>query len=75
MLLVKVRRNVSIQVKYQDIDGKTHALKAEGGLSELLQHEIDHLNGVLAIDRAIDLRHIIFRSEYERLVKDTGIVL
>lgn len=65
-LLAKVSRNKSIEVLYQDVEGKKHMLKAKGGLSELLQHEIDHLNGILAIDRAIDAKHIVFRSEYEK---------
>ncbi|MBM2841935.1 MAG: N-formylmethionyl-tRNA deformylase [Bacteroidetes bacterium] len=68
-LLVKVKRNLSIDVRYQDVHGKKHVLKAEDGLSELLQHEIDHVNGILAVDRAIDSRHIIMRSEYERWLK------
>lgn len=62
-LTVKVRRNLSVEVRYQDAEGKRHLLKAEGSVSELLQHEIDHLDGVLAIDRAIDTRHIIYKSE------------
>lgn len=75
-LLVKVRRNLSIEVRYQDDEGKKHTLKAGDGLSELLQHEIDHINGILAIDRAIDSRYIIFRSEHERWVKQKdGVVL
>ncbi len=65
-LRVKVKRNLSIDVRYQDIEGKKHLLKAHDGLSELLQHEIDHINGILAVDRALDSRHIIFRSEYEK---------
>jgi peptide deformylase len=65
-LSVKVRRNLSIHVRYQDLRGRRHMLEAEGGLSELLQHEIDHLNGVLAIDRAIDSRHIVYRRELEK---------
>jgi len=66
-ILVKVKRNLAIDVRYQDSDGKRRTLHAEGSLSELLQHEIDHLDGVLAIDRAIDTRHIVLRSEYEKL--------
>lgn len=66
-LLVKVARNMSVEVDYLDESGKKRTLKAEGGLSELLQHEIDHLHGVLAVDRAIDSRHIILRSELEKL--------
>ena len=65
-LVVKVKRHLAVDVRYQDADGKRHSLRAEDGLSELLQHEVDHVNGVLAIDRAIDSKHVIFRSEYEK---------
>jgi peptide deformylase len=65
-LLVKVRRNLEIEVRYQDEEGRRHTLKAQGGLAELLQHEIDHIGGILAVDRAIDSKHIVFRSEYEK---------
>ncbi len=66
-LLVHVQRNYSIVVSFTDEEGKRRQLGAKGAFSELLQHEIDHLNGILAIDRAIDSRHIILRSEYEKL--------
>ncbi len=68
-LVVKLRRNVSVEVTYQDLEGRKHRLEAEGSLAELLQHEIDHLDGVLAIDRAIDSRHIAYRSELHRREK------
>ena len=55
-LLVRVARNYRIAVRYQDRTGATRGLEAEGGLSELLQHEFDHLDGILAIDRRIDDR-------------------
>jgi peptide deformylase len=65
-LLVKVRRNLALEVRYHDEEGRRHTLKVQGGLAELLQHEVDHLNGILALDRAIDSRHIVCRSEYEK---------
>jgi peptide deformylase len=68
-LLVKLNRNHSIEVRYHDEQGEERTLTAESALSELLQHEIDHLDGVLAIDRAIDSRHIVLRSEYEKWIK------
>jgi len=37
-------------------------MKASGDLSELLQHEIDHINGILATDRAIDGRSFAMRN-------------
>lgn len=74
-ILVNVRRNSSIEVEFRDEQGAKKTLKASGGLSELLQHEIDHLNGVLAIDRAIDSTHIVLRSEYEKLSRKSGSIL
>ena len=74
-LLVKVKRHLSIEVQYHDVSGRKHTLRVEDGLSELVQHEIDHVNGILAIDRAIDSRHIIFRSEYERWFKHKEVVV
>lgn len=64
-LLVKVKRHYSIEIRYKDEMGEKKILKASGALAELLQHEIDHLNGILAIDRAISSKHIVFRSEME----------
>ena len=66
-ILVRVKRNVQIRVAYQDEAGKAHTLDAKGALSELLQHEIDHTNGILAIDRAIDSKHIVLRSELKKI--------
>ena len=74
-ILVHVERNYSIEVTFVDEQGKKNQLRAEGSFSELLQHEIDHLNGVLAIDRAIDSKHIILRSEYEKLSHRSPVAL
>ena len=71
-ILVKLKRYVNVTVKFQDQTGKRQTLQEMGGLSELLQHEIDHINGILAIDRAIDSRHIVLRSEWEKLREKAG---
>jgi peptide deformylase len=59
-------------VRYRDPEGKEHLLKARGALAELLQHEIDHVNGILALDRAVDSKHIVYKSELERLKRVSG---
>ena len=46
----EIERPSSVRVAYVDRDGKQHELQAEGLLATVLQHEIDHLNGVLFID-------------------------
>jgi peptide deformylase len=65
-LLVKVERHTSVGIRYLDEKGKPQELEAEDAFSELLQHEIDHLDGVLAIDRAIDKNSFATREEYLR---------
>jgi peptide deformylase len=52
----EVERPKAVKVKYMDIDGKTQELEANGLLSTALQHEIDHLNGVLFIDHISKLK-------------------
>ncbi|MEK6755568.1 MAG: peptide deformylase [Bacteroidota bacterium] len=74
-ILAHVERNYTIEVSFLNEEGKRRQLKASGALSELLQHEIDHLNGILAIERAIDSKHIILRSEYEKLAHKPQITL
>ena len=52
-LLVQLKRHESIKINYRDHQWKLKRLTAKGTLSELIQHEIDHLEGVLSINRAI----------------------
>jgi peptide deformylase len=52
-LEVLVRRYSKIKVTYRDLDWKEHKTFFEGDLSELFQHEYDHLDGILAVQRAI----------------------
>ena len=66
-LLVRVNRAHRITVQYTDLKGKTHSLECEGPTAELLQHEIDHLDGILALDRAVGLDPFALRSEWEKL--------
>ncbi|HSQ36238.1 MAG TPA: peptide deformylase [Candidatus Binatia bacterium] len=66
-LLVKVERAKEIVVAYLDEGGKKHSNIANGGLSELLQHEIDHLDGILAVQRALDGKSFALRSERKRI--------
>ena len=62
-ILVKVKRYQNCRVTFRDLKWKKHSMTLEEDLSELLQHEVDHLNGVLAIQRAIDGKSIILTSE------------
>jgi len=65
-LMVRVTRAFEVQVRYQDDSGLFQTLRAEGPFSELLQHEIDHLEGILAVDRASSPRDFMTRDEWLR---------
>jgi peptide deformylase len=53
-LLVRVKRHTRARLRYKDMKWNDHLMYLEGGLSELIQHEYDHLDGILAVQRAID---------------------
>lgn len=61
----EVVRADTVDVRYQDLDGNWHTVHGDDTLSELLQHELDHLDGVLASDRMTDPRTICLREEFE----------
>jgi peptide deformylase len=67
-IFMQVERHKEIFVRYQDLRGEWQEVRAgeERDLSELLQHEIDHLDGVLAIDRITDMRTMCTREEFEK---------
>jgi len=65
-LLVRVSRASEITVNYTDQHGQSQTLDADSDLAELLQHEIDHLDGILAVHRAITPAAFMTRDEWER---------
>lgn len=61
-LLVKVKRHRSATIKYKDQYWESRELSLKGDLSELLQHEYDHLEGILCTMRAIDKKSFKWRN-------------
>lgn len=61
-LFVKVRRHQSLTLRYRDLNWKIQEWKVENDLSELIQHEYDHLEGVLCTMRAIDSQSFRWRN-------------
>ena len=62
-LLVKVERHRGCRITYRDMNWREHSMMLEGDLSELLQHECDHLDGILAVSRAVDPYSFALRSQ------------
>jgi peptide deformylase len=66
----EVERPATVRVKYLDRDGKLQEIDAEGLLATCLQHEIDHLNGVLFIDHISKLKRDMVVKKFKKLAKD-----
>lgn len=67
-IFMQVERHREIVVRYRNLQREWQEIRAgeERNLSELLQHEIDHLDGILAVDRITDIRTLCTREEFEK---------
>ncbi len=61
-----VPRSAAVEVRGYDREGRAVELAAEELFARVLQHEIDHLDGVLFLDRMDDLQTLTFLEEYQR---------
>jgi peptide deformylase len=66
----EVERPAAVRVRYLDRDGKLLEMQAEGLMATCLQHEIDHLNGVLFIDHISKLKRDMVVKKFKKLAKD-----
>ncbi|EJL49191.1 peptide deformylase [Rhizobium sp. CF122] len=65
----EVERPAAVTVKYLDRDGKEQTVQADGLLATCLQHEIDHLNGVLFIDHISRLKRDMVIKKFTKAAK------
>ena len=65
----EVERPARVVVKYRDRDGREQMTDAEGLLATCLQHEMDHLNGVLFIDHISKLKRDMVIKKFTKLAK------
>jgi peptide deformylase len=68
----EVYRPVRIRVRYRDGTFEEKELETDGLLARVLQHEIDHLNGKLFVDRVSGMKRILMAGRLNRLKKETG---
>ena len=65
-LLVRLQRHRDITLQFEDHLGNTHVwTRPEPSTAELVQHEVDHLDGILALDRAQDAQSLLARDLYD----------
>jgi peptide deformylase len=65
----EVERPARVRIRYQDLDGKTHEEDAEGLFATCIQHEIDHLNGVLFVDYLSKLKRDRVMKKFTKAAK------
>ena len=66
----KVKRFQKIHITAQDLDGKPVEFDAEDRFARILQHETDHLNGVLFIDRISALKRSLYKKKLKKILKN-----
>jgi peptide deformylase len=69
----EVERPAAVSVKYLDRDGKEQMVEADGLLATCLQHEIDHLNGVLFIDHISRLKREMVIKKFTKAAKSKAL--
>ena len=70
-LTANVKRYKGITVSYQDLEGHTKELSTEDRFSVVLQHEIDHLNGVLFLDHLSSLKRSLYKKKVKKWLANT----
>jgi peptide deformylase len=74
----KAKRHKKASLRAYDETGKKVTMQASGLLAQIFQHEVDHLNGVLFIDHAKDIRHMTdeeiteYKDELKRIAYEHG---
>jgi peptide deformylase len=68
----EIERPARVRVRFTDLDGKVHEEDAEGLYATCIQHEIDHLNGVLFIDYLSKLKRDRVQKKFAKAAKRAG---
>ncbi len=66
----EVERPATVRVRYLDRDGRLQEIEADGLMATCLQHEVDHLNGVLFIDHISKLKRDMVVKKFKKLARD-----
>ena len=68
-IYIKIGRFLKVRVRYQDLQGAWHELAAEGLMARAVQHEVDHLDGRLIVDRMSPVQRVAQRRRLHELVQ------
>jgi peptide deformylase len=70
-IFANVERAYEVDAEYTDLDGNRQTVHAKGLLSRAIQHELDHLDGILLVDRMSHVKKVALSGKLKRLVKQT----
>ena len=71
-ITAEIDRSIAVVVEAEDLEGETLQIEASGLLARALQHEVDHLNGILFIDRMSSAAKVSHSSRLKRLQRETA---
>ena len=66
LFVSEMRRDDRVSVRFQDVTGESHKLEAQGHFAHVIQHELDHLDGVLFFDRLPEEERRLFMNEHRK---------
>ena len=70
-IFANVERWYEIDAEYMDLEGHIQKIPAKGLLARAIQHELDHLDGILLVDRMSHVKKVAIGGRLKRLVKET----
>lgn len=70
-IFANVERWYEIDAEYMDLEGHIQKVPAKGLLARAIQHELDHLDGILLVDRMSHVKKVAIGGKLKRLVKET----
>lgn len=70
-IFANVERWYEVDAEYIDLDGNPQALHAKGLLARAIQHELDHLDGILLVDRMSHVKKVALSGKLKRMAKQT----
>ena len=67
-----VMRPEKIRIQYRDLDGVVREIDAEGLLARIIQHEVDHLEGILFVDRISTVKKMLLAKALREIAEENG---
>lgn len=74
-IFANVERWYEVDAEYMDLEGHIRKIHAKGLLARAIQHELDHLDGILLVDRMSHVKKVAIGGKLKRLVKETKLAL